>query len=304
MKTSVSKKDDTIGLIAPSRPIYTIEAEVKKGISLIQKNGFAVKVGENFNKHFFYSAGTSRERISDIHEMFLSEEVRAIICATGGASSNQLIDKLDYRLIKQNSKPLLGYSDTTSLLLAIYSKTKFPTLYGPTVYDFPNLTATAREFTFDMLTNKKNNFNYPSSGQVWRSGKANGKLVGGVLSRFTGLLATPYMPDLKEKILFWEEVGVSPAEIDFLFGQLRLAGVFDKINGMIIGHLSGCVDTRYPQDNRSIKDIVLEVSEGYDFPILKVDYFGHDIKNFYTLPIGYEASLNAGKKTLSVSVPR
>ncbi|MFH1405407.1 MAG: LD-carboxypeptidase [Patescibacteria group bacterium] len=303
MKIFGLKKGDVFGVIAPSRPIHNIKSEVEDGMSVIKKNGFIVKPGGNINKHFFYSAGKVAERIFDIHEMFSDKEVRAIICATGGASASQLIEKLDYDLIKNNPKFFLGYSDITSLLLAIHKKTKMPVFYGPAVYDFSNLSSSAKKFLFQMFAQEQYNFKYPSLGKTWRKGKAKGKLVGGVLSRIDGLLATGFMPDLDGKILFWEETGVCPAMIDFLLQQLKLAGVFDKISGMIVGHLSDCIDKKYPNDNRSIAEIVLERTEGFNFPILKVEYFGHDIKNFYTMPIGYEAWLDAGKKSLSVRLP-
>jgi len=81
-----------------------------------------------------------------------------------------------------------------------------------------------------------------------------------------------------------------------------LARVFEKISGMVVGHLSDCVDKKYPKDNRLIADIVLERTAGHIFPILKVEYFGHDIKNFYTMPIGCEARLDAKEKKLSVTL--
>jgi len=300
MKILELKKGDMVGIVAPSRPIHNIQKEIKAGIALIKNNGFTVKSGKNINKHFFYSAGNISDRVSDIHEMFAAKEVRAVICATGGASASQIIEGLDYNLIKRTPKFFLGYSDITSLLLAINKKTGIPTFYGPTVYDFPNLSSPAKQFLFRMLSCQSDSFQYPSSGTVWRTGKARGKLVGGLLSRFAGLLATRFMPGLKGKILFWEENGTCPAMIDFLLQQLRLAGVFGQISGMVVGHLSDCVDKKYPKDNRSIADIVIERTTGYGFPILKVEYFGHDINNFYTMPIGYEARLDAGKKMLSV----
>ena len=295
-------RGEVIGIIAPSRPIYNIRKEVTAGIAMIKKMGYEVKLGKNLHKHFYYSAGTIAQRLADIHEMFSDKKVRAIICATGGISSGQLIDRLDYQLIKRNPKIFLGYSDITSLLLAINKKTGLPTYYGPTVYDFATLSDAAKKFFVALSSDHRAKLSYPAFGEVWRSGRARGHLVGGVLMHFASLLATPFMPDLKGKILFFEEIGESPAMLDFLLQHLKLAGVFDKISGLIVGHLEACVDKKYRKDNRAIAEIVLERTAGYKFPILKVNYFGHEIKNFFTLPIGAEAQLDAGKKRLVVNL--
>ncbi len=159
-------------------------------------------------------------------------------------------------------------------------KTDIPTFYGPTVNGFADLTDGAKKFTVDLFEGKSETINYPEPYRILRNGKAQGKLVGGVLAVFNSLLATPYMPDLKRKILFWEDVGTSPALIDFSLQELKLAGAFSKINGMIIGHLHNCTDKKYPRDNRSIDEIILERTKGFDFPIIKVDYFGHNVKIF------------------------
>lgn len=90
--------------------------------------------------------------------------------------------------------------------------------------------------------------------------------------------------------------------IDFNLQNLRLTGMFEKIKGMVIGHLSECIDKKYPEDNRSIEEIVLERTAGFNFPIISVEYFGHDIDNFYSLPIGENAIINTEEKEFSVSL--
>ncbi|MGB8816176.1 MAG: LD-carboxypeptidase [Minisyncoccia bacterium] len=302
MKINNSNEDVSIGVIAPARPIYNIQKEIDDGITEIKSFGFNVKKSNNLNKKLFYSAGTVEERVSDIHEMFSDKKVKAIICATGGASSNQLIEHLDFDLIKKNLKIFMGYSDITALLLAINKKTSMPTFYGPMIRDFAGLTDEAKKFTEDLLKGKSKNLNYLQPYKTLRKGKVRGKLVGGVLTVFNSLLATPYMPDLKGKILFWEEVGTCPAQIDFLLQELKLAGVFKKIKGMVVGYLSDCTDKKYPQDNRSIDEIILGRTKGFDFPIIKVDYFGHDVKNFLAIPIGTEAIIDTNKKIFSVKL--
>lgn len=291
---------DTIGIVAPSRPIENIRKEIENGVATLEQLGFRVKKGKNMDKKFYFSAGTAEERVSDIHEMFTDSEVKAIICATGGSSANQLLELIDFDLIKNNPKIFVGYSDISILLLSMYKKSGIFTFYGPTAYEMSMLTSDSRNFLFEMFGRKKRQFEYPSELNIIRPGKTEGRLIGGLLSRVNSLIGTEYASDFNDAILFWEEVNMSPAMIDFNLEVLRLAGVFNKIKGMVVGHLSGCTDIKYPEDNRPIEDIILDRTSGFDFPIIKVEYFGHDIENFYPLPIGANASINTDGRNFSV----
>ncbi len=302
MKYKTLKKGDSIAVVAPSRPIYNIKKDINIGLKKIESLGFVVKPGKYLNKRDYYSAGTAAERAADLHNAFSDSKTKAIIAATGGATANQLLDILNYELIKKNPKVFMGYSDLTMLLLAINKKCGFVTFYGSNVRGLTSMTPAAEKFTFSMIEGRVKTFTYPTAGQCIKPGKAKGKLIGGTLSVLVGLFGTPFQPNFSGKILFWEEVGLSPAMIDCYLQQLRLAGVFDEIKGMVVGHLADCVDKKYPQDNKSIKKIILERTKGYNFPILKVDYFGHCINNFYCLPIGGKAFMDVNKKILSVKI--
>jgi len=302
MKLNLLKKGETIGIVAPSRPIYNIKKEIADGIKIIQSRGFLVKESKFINKKDYYSAGSVAERVADLHEMFFDSKIKAIICATGGATASQLLEDLNFGLIKNNPKIFMGYSNITALLLAINKKTDSITFYGPNIRELSFLTKNAQNFIFNIFEGKEKVFIYPKTGKVIKPGNTTGKLIGGLLNGINSLLGTPYEPNFVGKILFWEEVGLCPAMIDLELQQLRLAGVFGKINGMIIGHLADCVDKKYPQDNKSIEKIILERTKGFDFPIMKVDYFGHDVKNFYCLPIGANASLDTDKKLFTVNL--
>ncbi|MDP2741553.1 MAG: LD-carboxypeptidase [bacterium] len=302
MKTNTLKQGDIIGIVAPSRPIYNIEKEIFEGIKNIRSRGFLVKESKFLNKKDYYSAGTITQRVTDLHEVFSDQKIKAVVCATGGATANQLLENLDFDLIKNNPKIFMGYSDITVLLLAINKKTNLTTFYGPNIREFSSITKNAKDFIFNMFEGKEKFFTYPRKGKVIKPGKASGELVGGLLNGINGLLGTPYAPDFSGKIIFWEEAGMCPAMIDLELQQLRLAGVFDKISGMVVGHLSDCIDKKYPKDNKSIDKIILERTKDFNFPIMKVDYFGHNTSNFYCLPIGGKALMDTSKKLLSVDL--
>ncbi len=256
---------------------------------MLKNLGFKTKLAKNINSKDFYSAGTPEERADDLNSMFADPEVEAIICATGGITANQILELIDYDLILENPKLLIGYSDNTNLLLSIYAKTGLATIYGPDVCEISNQSDEALAiFKNSLLTG---DFPLPTRFEVIKEGKVSGRLVGGYLPAIDGLLASEFAPDFENSILFWETVNDSPAKIDFLLNQFKLSGNLAKISGMIIGHLENCVDQKYPQDNKPIKDIVLEVSKNYDFPIIQVDSFGHEIKNFKCLALGREVVL-------------
>lgn len=302
MKINLLKKGEMVGIVAPSRPIYNIKEEISKGISEIKNRGFLVKKGEFLNKKDYYSAGNISQRVNDIHAMFSDKNIKGIFCATGGVSAIQLLDKLDFELIKKNPKIFMGYSDITLLLLAINKKSGITTFYGPNVREIFSVSKETQNFIFDMLEGKTKSFEYPKNIKIIMPGKAEGKLVGGLLAGMVNLLGTPYVPNFDNKIIFWEETGASPAIIDLQLQQLKLAGAFNKIKGMVIGHLDNCTDKKYPKDNKSIEEIISERTDGFSFPIIKVEYFGHNTNNFYSIPIGVNASLDTDKKLFTVNL--
>lgn len=283
------KIGDTIGIVAPSRPILNIEKEIREGIKNLEELGFKVKLGKNINKRLFYSAGTPMEKADDIHEMFLDNNVKAIIAATGGSSSNQVLERIDFNAIKNNPKVFLGYSDITTLLLAVNSRINLVTFHGPDVYEFSRLGEEPKNFFIDLVCGETKEIEYPKAMEVWKNGVAEGKLVGGNILMSNSLLGSTYSPDYNQVIWFWEAVSLSPAMIDFNLWQFKNSGNMSKISAMVIGHLHDCEDKKYPEDNQPIKDIVLETAKDYDFPIIKVDYFGHEVIDFYTFPVGVKS---------------
>lgn len=291
---------DTIGIIAPSRPIIRIKDEIEAGIKLLEAKGFKVKLGKNLDKTLFYSAGSAKERASDLNAMFKDKKVKAIICATGGITSNQLLDLIDYEAIKSNPKIFLGYSDITTLLSSLYKKTEVVMFHGTDLCDLSILTEEARTFLFDMLMGRESCYRLPTEMNIIKKGKAQGKLLGGNLI-LNSLLGTKYSPSYKGAIWFWEEAGECPAVLDHKLNQFKLSGNLNKISAMVIGNLVDCVDKKYKEDNRAIEEIVLDLTKGYDFPIIKVPYFGHDTPNFYAFPVGISAKIDTSRNEFSIT---
>lgn len=292
IKASRLEIGDTIGVVAPSRPVVNIKKEVMEGIKILENFGFKIKLGKNLYKKSYYSAGSAKERAADINSMFADKKVKAIICAAGGTTPNQVLDLIDYDLIKNNPKIFLGYSDITALLLAIHKKTGLIVFHGANLCDLKKLNKESQAFLFNLLTEKEKTFVLPNNTEVIKSGETKGRLIGGNIHLSNSLLGTKYSPIYKNKIWFWEEVGESPASLDQKLTQFKLSGNLKNISAMVIGHLSDCVDKKYKEDNRSINEIILEATKNYKFPIIKVPYFGHGTSDFYAFPIGVSCKIN------------
>jgi len=292
LKPQKLKKSDTIGIIAPSRPIINIKKDIDDGIKILESLGFKVKLGNNLYKKSYYSSGSAKERASDLNSMFADKKVKAIMCATGGITSNHILNLINYDLIKKNPKIFIGYSDITTLLLAINKKTGLITFHGPNLCDLKNLSKNSRMFLFDMLTGEREEYVLPNKIEIIKEGRAKGTLIGGNIHLSNSLLGTKYAPTYNKKIWFWEEIGESPASLDQKLNQFKLSGNLKKISAMVIGNLSDCIDKKYKEDNRPINEIILELTKEYNFPIIKVPYFGHDVSNFYTFPVGVTSEIN------------
>lgn len=299
MKTNKLSKNDIVGVIAPSRPIYTRKAEFERGLDILREVGFKIKLSKNIYSHDFYSAGTPEQRAQDINEMFCNNKVKAIICATGGITSNQTLGLIDYNNIKNNPKMLIGYSDNSNLLLAIHEKTGLTTFYGPDICELGNQNKETIKKYEDFL--KTGVCNFDCCFEVIKTGKGKGSLKGGNLFTICGLLSSKYSPDFENSILFWEDAGLSPAKLDFHLNQLKLSGALERLSAMIVGHLDDCVDNKYPQDNKPVEEILLDLCVNYEFPIIKTEKFGHEIKNFEILPIGSNCNIDTEENIFDIS---
>jgi len=287
-------KGDTIGVVSPSEPIENSETDeqFKSGIKFLESLGFKIKLGK------FLSSKNPEEKAKDMNEIFKDSNVKAIIASQGGETANALLPFLDYALIKNNPKIFIGISDITVLLDGINKKTGLITFHGndvkwgfgrkPTDYD-------KEEFLETLLKSEKREIPANSKRKVIREGKASGKLIGGNLSCIQKLAGTEYFPDFKNAILFLEDYKPTTGKIEYRLNQLKQIGVFDKIKGIVIGHIDGMEKS----DEREFEDILLEITKEHNFPILKTEDFGHNCPNT-VLPLGIEAEIDCKNKTFKL----
>lgn len=281
---------DTVGLICPSRYVYGEGERVNKTINWLTNLGLKIKIGNNFYTRFYNSAGNKYQRAEDINNMFADTKVKAIWAGIGGDSANQILELLDFDLISNNPKILIGYSDVTNLLLSIYSKCNMMTFHGPNLVQFPELTKTSKKQLKKIFFGIESKFKINFS--TIKNGLASGELVGGNLFIINNLIKTKYSPNYVGKILFWEEINEGLSSIEYQLYQLALSGVLKEISGMVMGHIA---QTRR-DGSRPLKQILDEITKNYNFPIIKMNCFGHQCKNFYTFPLGAQSEINTNKK--------
>lgn len=294
------KKGDTIGIIAPaSCTTYEKVLEAKKNI---EDMGYQVILGECTKKQWYSYAGTDEERAEEINSFFADKNIDAIICMRGGYGSNRLIELLDFEIIKRNSKIFVGYSDITTLHIALNEKANLITFHGPmAVSNFTgNYNRDTYENFIEILSNsrdKQSIKNITKELKVLNEGRAKGKLVGGNLATLIATLGTEYDLDYNGKILFLEDVGEKTYKIDRFLNQLKKHGVFEKIEGLVLGDFKNCI-----QDSE--KDMtLLEVFQNYfkelKKPVIYNFESGHS-EPMLTLPLGAICEIDTYNKELKV----
>lgn len=294
------KKGDTIGIIAPaSCTTYEKVLEAKKNI---EDMGYQVILGECTKKQWYSYAGTDEERAEEINSFFADKNIDAIICMRGGYGSNRLIELLDFEIIKRNSKIFVGYSDITTLHIALNEKANLITFHGPMAVS--NFTGNYNRDTYENFIEILSNSKYEQSIKnitkelkVLNEGRAKGKLVGGNLATLIATLGTEYDLDYNGKILFLEEIGEKTYKIDRFLNQLKKHGVFEKIEGLVLGDFKNCI-----QDSE--KDMtLLEVFQNYfkelKKPVIYNFESGHS-EPMLTLPLGAICEIDTYNKELKV----
>ena len=244
------EKGHTIGVISPASP-STTRSEIPRAIEYIEAMGYRVVLGKNVNKCHGFTAASEAERADDLNEMFRRDDVDAIFVTQGGYGSAQIIDRIDYDAIANNPKIFTGFSDLTSLHLAIGRFAGLVTFHGPGMARFNtrDLTEYTKEYFFQAIGQTSPVGEIPlADPKKWlytmAPGKAEGCLTGGNLTLVCATLGTRYEVDTAGKILLLEEVETEPWIIDHGLSHLRNAGKFEEVAGVLVGecHGGGLVD--------------------------------------------------------------
>ena len=283
---------DCIGIISPS--YWLSEDDLQRTASYLKANGYRLKFGPSNLLRWGPFAGQPQERADDIHRMFSDPEINAVICARGGYGANRVLPLIDYELIRENPKIFIGYSDITAYLTSITQKTGLVTFHGPMLVSYKKRFVKYNfELMEQVLTGKKEvKIKYPKalSPKVLKSGIATGPLWGGNITLLTNRLGTADYLDTNGVILFLEDLDEYLYAFERMLVQMRTAGLFDHIKGLIIGELDEFKDQEIPFE-RNTDQIVMDICGDLDIPIVSNFPCGHGTYQA-TLPISVNAELN------------
>lgn len=300
---------DTVALISPASRVAD-----KKDIVLskerLEKLGLNVILGKHVTASDGYFAGSDTQRADDVNHMFANPDVKAIFTVRGGWGCARILKYLDFSVIANNPKIIVGFSDITTLLLAINQKTGLVTFHGPVAsLPWPAFTVDyIKKILFNaeaiVFCNAKNNLNIDLIGTVNSTecinpGVATGKLIGGNLIVLMSLIGTPYAPDWEDKILFVEEVNESIYRIDRMLQQIEQAGVLNKIRGFVFGT---CINCCASHGGFTLTEILKHYFENTHIPSYMGAMIGHQ-PEIFTLPQGLEVELNADNGTIRMLTP-
>lgn len=302
------KHGDTIGVISPSSPSEK-KSEVIRGVETLEDWGYRVVLSKNLNKSKGLVAGTEEERAEDLNEMFRRDDIDAVFVTQGGYGSAQLIRHIDFDLISQNPKIFTGFSDITSLHLAIMKFSGVVTFHGPGMSRFNSeeLTDYTKAAFLKAITDAAPLGEIrPANPKKWinpiHPGTAEGLITGGNLTLICATLGTPYEIDTRGKILFFEDLDTEPWIFDHMLSHLRNAGKLEQAAGIVVGECHNCVpflhNPGYYVDN-SLEDVLdyyirpLGVPAVYGLPMGHTD-------DMATIPLGVAARLDADNKKLEI----
>jgi len=289
IKLPALRTGDKVGIVAPASNIK--RDLLDRGCDGLRRLGYEPFYFDSIVERDLYFAGSVERRARELEEMFVREDVRAIICARGGYGSNYLLNALDLRKIAAHPKIFVGYSDLTSLLTRFTDAANFVTFHGPMVtkdfatddgVDITSWKAALSGATeWDVGTD--------SGVRTLVPGEAEGISYGGCLSILVASLGTPYEIRTEGTILFLEDVAAKPFQIDRMLMQLKLAGKLKTVRGIVFGEMQDCRQS--PDQDYTLEEVVMRVVGDLGIPVAFGLRSGHVSRANVTLPIGVRARL-------------
>ncbi|MEZ5042904.1 MAG: LD-carboxypeptidase [Saprospiraceae bacterium] len=300
------RSGQTVGLITPGS--YIADEALEKAVTNLENLELKVLLGKHARAKRGYTAGTDQERLADLHAMFADREVAAIWCARGGYGCSRLLPYLDYKLIRKNPKLLIGYSDITALLNAIYERTGLVGIHGPvgasepTAYTVDQLQKVLMEgmtpYTIRLCEENQKETATEFEAYTIREGEAQGRLVGGNLSLMAAMAGTAYQPNTKGCLVFLEDVGEKPYRIDRMLTQVRQSYHLESAAGIALGIFADC-EADADDLSLSLKECLNDRLGDLGIPVMYGFSFGH-IANQCTLPIGINARMRTADQTITL----
>jgi muramoyltetrapeptide carboxypeptidase len=300
VKPPALRVGDIVGIVASASNIKRVELDA--GCEALRRAGYNPFYFDSILERDLYFAGSIERRARELEEMFLRDDVRAIVCARGGYGANYLLRALDLEKLRAHPKIFVGYSDITTLLTYFTDAAGFVTFHGPMaakdwaheggVDVFSWQAAVSNQMPWDV------SLNAGAVGLV--AGEAEGMLYGGCLSLLVASLGTPYEIKTAGTILFLEDVAAKPFQIDRMLMQMNLAGKLDKVKGIVFGEMLDCIQTA--NQGYTLQEVVMRIVGGLGVPVAFCVRSGHVTSGNITLPFGVQARLTVSEGTVDLRI--
>ena len=281
---------DTIGLVAPAG---AFDREVfKQGLNTLKTMGFHTRVPDEIFDKTGYLAGSDAQRAELVNLLFKDPDVKAIVCARGGFGCLRMLPLVDFDIIRTHPKIFVGFSDVTALLTAITFQSGLVTFHGPMVTTLATASELTRQHLAGAITTNTPLEITPHAGVVIQGGHARGPVIGGNLNTLCHMLGTPFMPNFDNHILLLEDRDEALYRIDRMLSQMKLAGCFENIAGLVLGSFEECgaLDGVFQIFEEHFRDIGVPILAGLDV--------GHGKQN-KTIPFGIDAVLDTDNQILA-----
>jgi muramoyltetrapeptide carboxypeptidase len=289
IKPRALRPGDKVGIVAPASNVKREMLEA--GCDGLRRAGYEPFYFESILDRDLYFAGSAERRARELEDMFVRDDIRAIVCARGGYGSNYLPQTLDPNKIVAHPKILVGYSDITTLVCCMADSANFVTFHGPMVAkDF----AVADGVDLDSWQNALGgeaewSIAEGSGARPMVAGQGEGILYGGCLSMLAASLGTEHEIRTAGTILFVEDVAAKPYQIDRMLVQLKLAGKLKDVRGMVFGEMIDC--RQNPDQDYTLEEVILRIVDDLRIPVAFGLRSGHVSRANITLPIGVRARL-------------
>ena len=292
IKPPALRPGDKVGIIAPASNIRRELLEA--GCAGLRRAGYEPFYLYSIFDRDLYFAGSVERRARELEEMFVRDDIRAILCARGGYGANYLLQAIDIKKIAAHPKIFVGYSDVTTLLTWFADEANLVTFHGPMVTkDFATPDGVDFESWRNALSGEANwEIGGASGTKPLIAGEAEGILYGGCLSLLVAALDTPYDIYSAGSILFLEDLAAKPYQIDRMLMQLKLGGNLTDVRGIVFGEMMDCRQST--DQDYTLEEVVLRVVGDLGIPVAFGLRSGHVSRANITLPIGVRARLEVG----------
>jgi len=307
------RKGDVLAAVSPAGPVGA--DEVSRGADALGMAGYKLLRLPHALRQGQYLAGSDDQRASDLMDAFLDDRYQGIICTRGGYGSMRLLELLDFQAISHHPKPFVGFSDISALQAALWQQCELVTFSGPQLArgfgkaertedgeGYSGLDPFSSEHWFTMLEGRGWGEKLPmpegSEGLMpVAPGRAEGTLLGGNLAVLAGLCGTPWSPRFNEAVALLEEIDEPPYRIDRMLTQLRLAGAFEGVKGIVLGEFVQHAGDEVKNWSQLAGEMLTAMLP--EVPIVRGAPYGH-VGPCWTLPVGGWALLDANQGSLRV----